>query len=342
MRERNTSAAVVWLVLFALLALMGARGGAWLWPKLFPGPEPSVGSSPAGLSEAPSPELAAEILHRTLATLGSPSDTELGGLELPQGASARDLELALRAHPDLADSQVYVTEAGDLLFRVRIFHGRTQLLQEDLRPWLPVRPVVSGSDPPELGVLVLFEAQDFEAVGEVGRWEAPVAMGFPPFEAHSVKSARQATWSSKEVVVLLEPEHDLREQLLASPDAAGVLLDQALPEGTELETWLAPLMDFDVFLLDGRVGDTTELEEASYKAAIRYVRRAGTIGSEAELVLARNLTVRRGYGLVTVDGTEDGLSAAASFIRASREDGYSLVFPTEVARLHGSDASQRR
>ena len=144
------------------------------------------------------------------------------------------------------------------------------------------------------------------------------------------------------MVVLLESKHDLREQLLASPDAAGVLLERDPPEGTDLATWLSPLMDFDVFLLDGRAGETLELELAASKVGIRYVRRAGTIGSEADLVLARNLTVRRGYGIVTVEGTEEGLAAAEAFIQASREDGYSLVFPTEVARLHGSDASGRR
>jgi hypothetical protein len=338
-RSRRSSELALWVVVLVLLALLVGRGGPWLWPHLFPSPGGGDGGEePATTSAAGeplSPVEVAEVVHRTLVTLGLPGEGSASTIELPRGASARELELALRADPRLADAEVYVTRVDDLLWRLRVIQRGEVLLKRDVRPWLPERPVVSGSDPPELGLVVVFRQADEARVREVGRWKSPVALAMDPYAAHAVKSARQATWSSKEVVALVDPAQDLAEQLASAPDAAAVLLEGALPEEIDPAVWLDPLVELRLALIDARTGEPGELRRAAWEAGIPYLRRAGDLGEPGGAVLARNRSVRRGYGVITADGTEAGLAALEAFVEQARADGYSIVFPAEVAGIHG-------
>jgi len=314
-----------------------------LWANLFPGidqghSQPGEGGT-AGLqpgSLAPSPEQAAEALHRVLSNWDVGDSPELDTIYLPDGRRPRELQDTLRKLEPLADLEVYVTRVDDLLFRLRIFSGKQLLLQREVFPWLPERPAVSGADPPETGFLVILGATETDALDEVCRWQVPLAVAMPPFAAHAVKSVRMASRCSKGVVLVLDPNDDVAEQLATAPGASGVLLHEALAQDLALKPWLQGLAERDLFLLDGRPsGSLPSLEKATRELGIPYVQRSGHLSKESDFVLARNLTVRRGYGLVSAAGSEKGIELLADFIKSAQEDGYSTLFPAEVARAHG-------
>ena len=330
----------LWVAAAALITLASVRGGPWLWARVFPPPGP--GERPTVEEGDPlTPELVAEVVHRTISTLGTPDPDVAEGLQLPRGASPRELQDALRLQPRLAGAEVYVTRVDDLAWRLRVLRSSEVLLRSDVRPWLPDRPVVSASDPPELGVVIVFREPDEAALRSVGAWESPLAIGLAPFAAHTVKSARQAAWSSKGVVVVLDPNEDLREQLAAAPPASAALLEGDLPADA-LGVLLRALAERDVALVDGRPIPPASMERAAADAGVRYLRRAAHLSGPDSQVVALNLAVRRGHGLVTADADEQGLDAAEEFITSARADGYSLVFPGEVARIHGSGGGSGR
>jgi hypothetical protein len=337
MSNRHTMTILIWTLVMGGIALFAFKGLPWLWPRLFPVPASDSALAGQDGTEALSAELAMEVLRRTLAGLGATGEEEGRGIELPQGRSGRDLELALRADPRLDGSEIYVTRVNDLSHRVRVFDGKQLLLQEDIRPWLPERPVVSTVDPPELGLVVVFRNENDPAVGEISRWRAPVALSIPPDAPHTVRTARRASWSSKGVVVLVDPTRELIEQAGAAEDASGILLEELPPRGTDLAAWLGPLVEDDLFVLDGSGAEGNALQSAAQSLGLDYVRRAAQLRAQepTSAILARNLAVRRGYGLVTLEGNEVDIEYAAEFVSQAREEGYALRFPVEVARQHG-------
>jgi len=324
-----------------VLSLGLLRAGPWLWTHLFPGVEGQAvqagGTEGEANSSLPSAEQAAEALHRVLANWGVGDDApELDTIYLPEGRRPQELQTTLREREPLSELEVYVTRVDDLLFRLRIFSGPNLLLQRDVLPWLPERPSVSGVDPPETAFIVLLGDQESPVLDQVCSFRAPLAIALPPFAAHAVKSMRFASRCSKGVLLRLDPDDDVAAQLAAAPEASGVILERPLGEDVSLDTWLKPLASGGVFLLDGRPSGSLPSLEASAKAlGIPYLRRSGHLRRESDLVLARNLTVRRGYGFVSADGEEETLALLQEFIQSARADGYSLLFPGEVARAHG-------
>jgi len=340
---RHTFTAGLWVISVVVLALGLVRIGPWLWVNLFPAvadertEEASAGQGGAA-DGVPTPEQAAEALHRVLANWGAGDAPELDTIYLPQGRRPGELQDTLRGLEALSALEVYVTRVDDLLFRLRIFSGRNLLLQRDVFPWLPERPSVSGVDPPETGFIVVLGAHESEALDEVCSWRAPLAIAVPPFAAHAVKSIRFASRCSKGVLLLLDPEDDIADQLATAPEASGVIIQSELEAGVVPEQWLRPLVGAGVFLLDGRAsGSLPSLEKPARKMGVPYVRRSGHLVRDSDLVLARNLTVRRGYGLVSAGTEEDELRLLRDFIESARDDGYTLLFPGEVARAHGLD-----
>lgn len=336
--------AFLWFLGAAGLTVAVARVAPWAWQHLFPvpGTTEAATSTPAPEVNLPTPALVAEIVHRTLVTLGAPGDGGDDLLELPRGASARRLQDALRAHDGLSDCEVYVTKVDDLVWRLRVIGEQDLLLTREVRPWLPERPVVSGADPPELGFIFLLEERDDARLRGLGRWKSPLAVGLRPYASHAVASSRQAAWDSKEVALVLSEGEDVAEQLAAAPDAQVALLAHELPAGVDPASWLAPLGARDVALIDGRSADPTALRGAAEAAGIGYLRLAAHLGDDGGEVLARNLAVRRGYGIVTVDATDEGTAAAEAFIEAAKADGYAILFPVEVARMHAVGGGSAR
>jgi len=322
----------LWTLGIVTVGLAVARGGPLAWEHLFP--PPSAGDTVAEAGSFPGAERVMEVVHRTLATLGTPPEGGEELLLLPKGASPRGLQDSLRAEEPLAGCEVYVTQVDDLLWRLRVFGGGEPILQRDVRPWLPERPVVGGTDPPELAFVVLFDERNDEQLRAVGRWKSPLAIGLSPFAPHAIASARQAAWDSKAVAIVLDPTTDLAEQLDAAPDATVALLSSQIPEGVGLAGWIAPLTGRGVALVDGRSASPELLRAAADGASVPYLRRAGhLVGSEAEAeVLALNRTVVRGHGIVTVDGTAEGVDRLERFIDAAKADGYRIVFPAELLR----------
>jgi len=260
----------------------------------------------------------------------------LDTIYLPEGHRPQELQDTLREREPLSELEVYVTRVDDLLFRLRIFSGPNLLLQRDVLPWLPERPSVSGVDPPETAFVVILGNQESPVLEEVCSLRAPLAIALPPFAAHAVKSMRFASRCNKGVLLLLDPGDDVAAQLAAAPEASGVVLESQLGEDVALESWLEPLAESGVFLLDGRPSGSLPSLEASAKAlGIPYLRRSGHLRRVSDLVFARNLTVRRGYGFVSADGEEETLDLLRDFIESARDDGYNLLFPGEVARAHG-------
>ncbi len=342
MSNRHTVSLLIWTLVVGGLGLFTFKGLPWLWPQLFPVPAAVEQDGGTAVEQAElRPELAMEVLRRTLASLGATGEEAGNGVELPQGRSARDLELALRADPRLEGTEVYVTRVDDLRHRVRIFHEKALLLQEEIRPWLPEHPVVSTVNPPELGFVVIFRVGNSETVGEVSRWRAPVALAVPPDAPHTVRTARRASWSSKGVLILVQPDRGLAEQVAAAEHASGVLVEELPEAGTDLLAWLKPLQSDNLFVLDGTETEGAALEDAAKRLGLDYLKSAGRLDSSDphSAVLARNLTVRRGQGLVIVEGDHTSVGFAADFVDSARGAGYSLRFPVEVARQHGAAAS---
>ncbi|HCP46461.1 MAG TPA: hypothetical protein DIU15_10480 [Deltaproteobacteria bacterium] len=262
----------------------------------------------------------------------------MDAIYLPRGKTPAELQSRLRAIPRLAGVDIYVTQVDDLLHRFRAFDGPRLLLSRDVRPWLPERPVVSPVDPPEIAFISRFLENDAEQLDRICGWKAPLAVALPPFAAHTVKAARRASRASKGVVLLVDPRDDLKEQLDAVPDASGVLLEQELPETLDPGPWLDPLGRAGLFLLDGRVEDGNQsLAVAASDRGVAYVKMATNLNGAGSEILARNLTVRRGYGFVVADGNEASTSLLRAFIEEVREEGYPMAFPSEVARMHGGD-----
>jgi len=341
MSNRHTITILVWTLVIGGLALFAFRGLPWVWPRLFPVPaaeSEGADGSATDAEEPLSPELGMEVLRRTLAGLGATGEEEGRGIELPQGRTGRDLELALRADPRLDGTEIYVTRVDDLRQRVRIFDGKKLLLQEDIRPWLPERPIVSVVNPPELGVVVVFRYSAQDSVGSVSRWKAPVALAVPPDSPHTIRTARRASWSSKGVVIVVDSSRGLTEQVAAAEDASGVLVEELPASDADLTEWLRPLVTDNLFVLDGSDNEGLALQKAARELGLDYVRRAARLESKdpSSARLARNLTVRRGYGLVTVEGRAADIEFASEFVSETRKEGYALRFPVEVARQHGS------
>ncbi|MBJ95509.1 MAG: hypothetical protein CMP23_13685 [Rickettsiales bacterium] len=343
MNARHASTAVLWLVFVLLIGLGSARLGPFVWSRIFPGIENSpqlleqATAEEGSLElEARTPERAAEALHRVLANWGVGNALEPDLIYLPEDRRPGELQATLRALPALSALEVYVTRVDDLLFRLRIFDGATLLLSRDVFPYLPERPVVSGINPPEVSALVLLSEQESGAIDRLCAWRAPLAIGVPPFAAHAVGSIRLASRCSKGVLLVLDVEDDISEQLASAPEASGVVLLSDLEEDQDLNSLLAPLRQAEVFLLDGRPsGSLPNIEKPARALGLRYLRWAGTIGKAGDLVLARNLSVRRGYGVVAASPDDEGLELLESFLEVARDDGYNLMFPVEIARIHG-------
>jgi len=341
---RHTFTAGLWVISVVLVALGLVRFGPVIWANLFPGIDRLPANSGDGMSGGmhsdrtpPTPEQAAEALHRVLANWEVGYSPELDTIYLPDGRRPRELQDTLRGLEPLADLEVYVTRVDDLLFRLRIFSGKQLLLQREVFPWLPERPTVSGVNPPEAGFLVILGGDETDVIDEICRWRAPLAVALPPFAAHAVKSVRMASRCSKGVVLLLDPDDDVAEQLATAPEASGVLLEKSLAPDRPLKPWLQILAERDVFLLDGRPsGSLPSLQKAAAELGVPYVQRAGHLAKEYDFVLARNLTIRRGYGLISADASEEGIQLLSDFIESAQEDGYSTLFPAEVARAHRS------
>jgi len=312
----------LWVASIVLLGLLLVRGGPWLWPRLFPAPPDPVSTESTTVPDAA--ELA-ERLSRFGAGWGAPGDAAL--LELPKGRTPRELQDDLRADPRFAGLEIYVTRADDLAWTLRLFGGGQELLQRPVRPWLPDRPTVPDP-PPKLGFVVVVEQPDEDAARRLGRWDVPLAAALPPFDAQTMKAARQLAWEQKDVVLHAESDAPMEEQLAAVPQASGVLLLGDPPAGA----WLAAIAGADAFLLDGRDGPDAELRAAAAAAGVRWMRPAGALKDPHGAKLSRNRTVRGGRGVLLASGDEAGLAALEEFVTTAREDGYELVFPAEAAR----------
>ena len=348
MDGRHTFTAGLWLISAAIFCLSMVRLGPWLWVHTFPTVEvlggaevEQFGASDAAVpAQAKSPEQAAEALHRVLSNWAVGNAPEPERIYLPEGRRPSQLQRTLRDLDSLAGLEVYVTRVDDLLFRLRIYSGAQLLLQRDVFPFLPERPSVTSTDPPEASVLVLLGTEESEVLDRVCAWRSPLAIVLPPFAAHAVKSMRFASRCSKGVLLLLDVEDDVAAQLATAPEASGVLLLDELEDGLDLDRWLRPLLTADVFLLDGRPsGSLPGLEQPARALGLRYLRRAGHLTQASDLVLARNLTVRRGYGLVSAQDDEVGIRLLETFLDDARDDGYNLIFPAEIARGHGMGRS---
>lgn len=343
MDGRHTFTLGLWLLSAVVLCLAIVRLGPWIWANLFPGAEemPLVeeeqfaDDSAAG-SKASNSEQAAEALHRVLSNWGVGNAPEPERIYLPQGRRPGELQDTLRALDSLSKLEVYVTRVDDLLFRLRIYAGASLLLQRDVFPFLPERPSVTVVDPPEASVLVLLGDEESDVLNRICSWRSPLAIALPPFAAHSVKSMRFASRCSKGVVLIVDPEDDLSEQLASAPEASVVLLIDELEDSLDLKRWLRPLVSSNVFLLDGRAsGSLPSIKGPAQDLGLRYLRWAGQLQDDSDLILARNLTVRRGYGLVAAHGDDEGMRLLEVFLNAARDDGYNILFPGEVAREHG-------
>jgi hypothetical protein len=293
------------------------------------------------------PGAASEALHRALAVLGAEA---IGGDEpiaLPRGVHAEELRDVLRKDARLAGAEVYTTTAGPLLDRLRVFDGPKLLIQKDLRPWLTERPMVSAKDPPEVGLVVRFPAADEVALKELCDWRAPLAVAVPPFAPHTMRTVREVARAAKEVLLEIDARDDLAEQLAAVPEASGVLVLSDPPAEERLGAWLGPLRARDLFVLDGSAAKAGAGVDAgggggghrAPSSTVPWLAVAARMGDEQAPVLARNLAVRQGHAIVLADASGGARAALAPFVATLRDDGYALLLPGEVARMHAGALS---
>jgi len=328
---RHGFTAALWVTSAVVVAVVAVQGVPWLWPRLFPRPGEGLGVAvEEGAVEAPSVQLVGEVVDRLVASwgavLGSPDDP----LRLPRGRTPRALQDALRASPELEGTTIYVTETGPFSHRLRVFHGPDLLVRRELRRWMPERPAVRAENPPELGIVFRFVPEEPATFGRVLKWKSPMAVSLAPFGPESMRAAAKAIKAGKDVIVEVDPRSEADEQLAALPGVTGALLLGSFPDPATEAAFLVALARRDLFLLDAR----TDADEPTASETPRLARAAHLDSPEAA-VLGRNLAVRWGHGVVTVDAAEHGPALAEEFIDVAKEDGYVLRLPVEVAREHG-------
>lgn len=328
---RHGFTVALWVVTALIVGLLAVQGIPWLWPRLFPRPgEGLTEAVEVAGTEAPSVQEVGEVVDRLVASWGA----ELGGpeepLSLPRGRSPRELQDALRGVDALGTTTLYVTDTGPFTHRLRVFHGADLLLLRDLRRWMPDRPAVRADNPPELGIVFRFVADEPATFGRVLKWKSPMAVALPPFGPESLRAAGKAVKAGKDVIVEVDPTQDIAEQVAALPGVTGVLVTAPFVDAAGEATLIASLDRRDLFLLDGRPEGEADVDAGP----LRLERAAHLDGPEAG-VFGRNLAVRWGHAIITVDAAGDGPQLAEEFIEIAKEDGYLVRLPVEVAREHG-------
>lgn len=318
--SRLATTIALWAAGALLVAVALFEGGPRIWDSLFPGP-----AAPARSAE-PRVELsevqATEAVHRFLATWGQHAQPG-ATLELAEGRSPAELQRGLRGLSEFEGLEVYVTPRDDLYSTLRVLDGSRTVLQQVVRPWLPERPAVPP-EAPALGFLVFVREADEEVVRRLGRWRSPLAIAVPPFAAHALRVARQATIDRQGVWVIADPAVPLAEQIEAVPGAAGVVVEAEA--GAEPDKWLAGARATPV--LDASSGGRW----ATAGASALILRRVGAVEEPGFGPTARALAIRRRGGLVTAEGNDAAIAELEGFVETTREDGYRLRLPSEVAQ----------
>jgi len=327
---RHGFTAALWITSAVVVGLAAVQVVPWLWPRLFPRPGEGLdAAAETAAAEAPSEQIVGEVVDRLVASWGADLGSRDEPLRLPRGRTPRALQDALRASPELEATTIYVTETGPFSHRLRVFHGSDLLTLRDLRRWMPERPAVRAENPPELGLVFRFVPAEPATLGRVLKWKSPMAVSLEPFGPESQRAAAKAIKAGKDVIVEIDPAQDVDEQIVALPGVTGALVTAPLPEAAD-EALRTALARRDLFLLDGRIDPG-----APTPSGPPLVARAAHLETPEAAVLGRNLAVRWGHGVVTVDAAGDGPGLAEDFIDVAKDDGYLLRLPVEVAREHG-------
>ena len=326
------------LVLFALLGWGLWEWTPWLWPRLFPAP-PVTQS--AGHTEPLTVDVVERAFDQALVAAGGELPGRPAGdrpiVTLPRGLAPRALQDALRADPRLAHASLYLTQADDLLWRLRVYEGPRLVTQRDVRPWMSSAPPHPPANPPELVVLFDGRAADDAWLRRVVRWRSPVAVVLVPFDPKTLRRADEIARASREVVAVVDPAQPLADQLAAVPHASAVLLEATLPGPPA--AWLAVLAGASLVLIDACPEGCIEADVAR-EAGVDRLRLATRLRATdpdervAEVALIRNLAVRRGYGVFVADGTKAGAGAVEELLDAATADGLPVVFAAEAAQQH--------
>lgn len=311
-----------------------------LWASLFPTPIPDQLATDVSTPDVETVSLSVD--QAVVAAGGelppTPGMGEGAVVPLPRGLRPKGLEKLLRADPRLLGTPVYVTRADALLWNLRVFAGADLLFRRELRPWLPASPPHPPGNPPEL--VALIDLRNSDAGPRVLKWNSPLAVVLEPFAPPTLRLARDAAKASQAVVGALRVDESVVEQLQAIPHISAALVERKLPENITLDTFLAPLLEAGVTLVDGCPRGCFDAA-AVQKAGVPLLRTATSLGrpdgagADAEMALARNLAVQWGYGLVLVPGTDEGLDRAEQLIETAKADGLTVVFVEEAGRLHG-------
>jgi len=348
------------LVVLAALATAAALVLPWAWDRVFPAPASLPEGGTTVQLDGPTLDAVNTALADALAALGVSAThivhtheerRQREGVEwtwtrttvdLPAARAEADLQRALASWP--LHTEAFLTAVDELTWSARIYTGSYPVHQLVLRQPLDPDPAFDPASPPRLAVVLMDVGDRSEQVERVLGLQVPLTVAIQPYRSHSLRYATDAARAAMEVAIQLEPgqmaPRQLPDDIEAVPYASGVVLassENPAGEHAVMDQLARLAADRGLFLLDDLPVHRGLALQVAHRhglpAANCTERLDGGTAEEhrayAELRL-RNLAALRGQAIVTVHLGDPGAELLTSFLDERRDEGYRLVFASEL------------
>jgi len=280
-------------------------------------------------------------------------------VDLPQQTSQDELDIAFARWP--SNVEAFVTRADELTWSVRVYSGKYPVHQLVLRQPLDPDPAVDPATPPRLAVVLTGVGARSADVEQLINLPVPLTLALLPYRSHSLRYATDAARAAKEVAVHLVFDEPLTSRALsgmsippplsvtmgqaafanrlvddldAIPHTSGAVLASGTPTPGDygsMEVLVDALQQRDLYLMDHEPVDRGVALQVAHRASVPASNATTVLGVDAESVLRlRNLAVRRGEAIAVAPVTEGTGDSLAQFVADRLDEGYQLVFASEL------------
>ena len=286
-------------------------------------------------------------------------------VQLPRETPRDELELAFAVWPPGVEA--FLTRADELTWSVRVYADKYPIHQLVLRQPLDPDPTVDPATPPRLAVVITGVGVRSADVEQLIDLPLPLTFAVQPYHSHSLRYATDAARGAKEVAVHLvfdEPSQPdalvgmtvppplsirqgiaefgtrLQEDIDAIPYASGALLSSGtatLADYESMESLVGALRLRDLYLLDAQPVDRGVALQVAHRSSLPAT--SATVADDAgpdSLLRLRNLAVLRGEAIFVVPAAEGCGDRIESFLAERIEEGYRLVFTSELVSEHAA------